>query len=317
VSAAAALHLLDPEEHSAHLRAWAQRARRRLDRIHRDDFGRLAYRAFQGWAHGGGEAVALEALAASLRGMRALELLCAAWEPKGDRVWLPAHVAAAMAFGGVPDQRNQLWPRHAVSYEGFSELAAWVRERSAERVAVDLYSFADGPETGRIRLWLAGAGTWELRTGEGAARRVDLSRGAAFAWTVPARSLQRLELRRVARDADWSERADLAPVVRRVGGSTIEVRVHNLGPGEARDVEVVLEDEGGAALARGRIARIPGVARGRVAHADLALPRAGGRAVRVRVDPTGAIAELDDGNDVAPLPARRSPAARSHLDDSS
>ena len=70
-----------------------------------------------------------------------------------------------MAQGGVAHQRNQLWPQHHVSYDGFSDVAAWVREKSDTRLRISLYSFATQAESGGVRLWRLAPGTYRIRLG--------------------------------------------------------------------------------------------------------------------------------------------------------
>ena len=63
-------------------------------------------------------------------------------------------------------ERNQLWPQHHVSYDGFSDVAAWVREKSDTRCGISLYSFATQAESGGVRLWrLAPGGHLRIRLG--------------------------------------------------------------------------------------------------------------------------------------------------------
>lgn len=298
-----ALHLLDPEKYAAALSDWAGRARTHLPFVHRDSLGRIAYRAFLAYPQAGDEAAALEALEATLRNLQTLEPVYAAWEPKGDRVWLATNVAAAMALGDEPDQRGQLWPRHVLSYEGFSDLAAWVRERSDERVRVELFSFADSAESGRVRWWLPGAGVWEVRTPGGVVRRVALRRGQSFELSIPNGRLATLELRRVDAHSSGAELPDLALEATSEDGR-LRVRLFNLGPGAAHDIDVRVVDGEGRSHGARSVRSLAGIENAEAARADLRFPSLPAEGpVWICVDPEGRVAELDEENNAARVDA--------------
>jgi hypothetical protein len=254
-----ALDIIDREKWKAHIVKWADEAD--LKKVGDDDMGLKARERYARFEVAADEAAAYQALEACVRKMR-LTFEAHTWgEPIDDRIWLPDHPVLMMAAGEIPHERNQLWPRHYVSYAGFSDYAAWVREKSDTRLRVWLYSFADAEESGFVRFWRAPLGEYEVlfgpdADGDGAPdaatpTRHTLHRSAVLPVRLPPRRLCALHINLVRKsDEDFWKRPDLAVSAddaARAGGG-VSVVVHNVGGGPARAAVVRLLDAAGRRL---------------------------------------------------------------------
>ncbi|MGD8240965.1 MAG: hypothetical protein PVH68_20605, partial [Armatimonadota bacterium] len=313
-----ALEILDWEKHRQDLVEWAREAN--LARVADDGMGTAARQRIVEWEATGEEPAAYEALEGCVRKLR-LTFDAHTWaEPINDRIWLPDHPMIVMMQGEMSDERNQLYPRHYVSYEGFSDFAAWVREKSDERLRLWLYSFAERAEEGLIRVWRTPLGTYRVTIGPDAdgdgapdvgsgPGEETLHRFAGVPVPLPPRQLVAVEIELIERspedfwarpdlaltsgDAQWSEGRDALTIV-----------LHNVGNSPAENVLVRLTDGRGKTLAERTVPSIG-------APLDL-VPRRlslrfeglrgtiGRRApVGVQVDPENAVTELNEYNNTA------------------
>jgi hypothetical protein len=213
-----------------------------------------------------------------------------------------------MAQGGVSHQRNQLWPQHYVSYAGFTDLAAWVRERSDTRLRIWLYSFAPGEERGTLRLWRSAAGSFRLRLGpdsdlDGApdsasdSRELRLRRLASFPITVPPARLVALELTLDGKPEADEPLPDLALSSARQDGHRLEVTLHNLGSAPARDIVVEVTDGAGTRFAQRKLPLLEAPTdlvprRQALVFENLEAPGP----LRIEADPAERIPELNEEN---------------------
>jgi hypothetical protein len=308
-----ALELLDYAKWKTALVDWAEKAD--LSHPGHDGMGRAARERYMKFEAAGDEKAALEALEACVRKMR-LTFEAHTWgEPINDRIWLPDHPLIMMAQGEISHERNQLWPRHYVSYEGFADFAAWVREKSDTSLRLWLYNFAEETDAGRLRVWRTPLGEYEAVLGpdanadgkpdRGAVQRFVLHRSAAIPLRLPPRQLYVLALRLRSRSREdfWS-RPDLAvsadDTVLDARGR-VKVVVHNVGGGPARDVSVGLFDGQGRELAKGSIAGIEAPLDLKPRTASLNLSAGKARTVEVRVDAGHAIPELNEENNTVRL----------------
>ena len=304
-----ALELIDRTKWRKQLVRWAEEAD--LSRPSNDGLGRAARERYMKWEVTGDESAAYEALEACVRKMR-LMFEAHTWaEPINDRIWLPDHPLILMTQGEMPDERNQLWPRHYVSYAGFSDFAAWVRDKSNTHLRIWLYSFSDTPEDGLVRVWRTPLGQYQVHFGEDldgderpdepATRELTLHRSASIPVRLPPRRLYALESRLLEEsNEDFWERPDLAVSpddVSWTDDGRLKVVVHNIGNSRAQRVVVHLTDGSGKRLAEATIPRIE-------APLDLE-PRTGSvtfdsvrrsRPVTIVLDPTDVVAELNEGN---------------------
>lgn len=303
----------DRSQHRPALLAWAEAAD--LTRVAVDQFGHEARRRYFKFELTGDEGAAIGALDASIRNTRTMFMGYTWCEPIDDRIWLPDDVGIVMAMGDLPHERNNLWPRHWVSYTGFGDFAAWLREKSEGRLKLWLYNFKDVPESGAVRVWRSPAGTYRVRSGPADAQgnlaagagesSLFLHRFAAISLRLPPRSLYVLEVELLKASAeDFYARPDLAVCAEDAvrTGDRIKVVVHNLGVGPASNVVVRLVDAGGKTLDEKAVAQLTPAVKflpSRV-EVELKAPASAGR-VRVVVDPENRIAELNEENNGAEI----------------
>jgi hypothetical protein len=300
-----ALELLPRDRYRDQLLRWSRAAP--LELLSDDALGETARRRLLETEITGEVGPAIQALQAGVRNLRALQPAYTWAEPANDRIWLPSQPLAVMSQGGLSHQRNQLWPQHYVSYEGFSDLTAWVSEKSERKLRIWLYSFAPHAESGRMRLWRAQSGRYQLRIGpdsdrdgapEGAERsELRLRRFSSVPLRLEPGRLFALDLELQGEPEPRQSLPDLALSLERGTGSrALEVSVHNLGDATARDVVVRLEAEG-RSIAERRIAQIEAPADLRPRRKTVSFASIGaGTALELRVDPEGAIAEIDEEN---------------------
>jgi len=143
-------------------------------------------------------------------------------EQSADRVQLSKKLMDRMYLGGVAAQRNELWPRHAVSYEGLSaNFAALVLETGPQSLRVLLYNFDKRPQTGAIRVWQLQDGEYRVRFGPDADQddRLDsvvwektlpLRRHSAVPLSLPPGQLMLIDFAQSARGEDLFSLADVA-----------------------------------------------------------------------------------------------------------
>ena len=308
-----ALELIDRNASRDKLAKWAAEAD--LSHPSADNLGRAARERYMKWEVTGDEAAAYESLEACVRKMR-LTYEAHTWgEPINDRIWLPDHPLVMMTQGEMSDERNQLWPRHYISYAGFSDFAAWVRHRSDTHLKVWLYSFAPAGEDGLVRVWRTPLGHYTVAAGpdrdgdavpdDAVSRTQALHRSASIALRLPPRELYALEIRLVRTDPeDYWRRPDLAIGPRDVQWTEqgLSVTVHNLGNSPAHDVLVHVSNPAGALLAESRIESIDAPVDLIPRKGAAGFPTVGRQPCRVSVDPRDLLAELNEDNNAADAP---------------
>ena len=324
-----ALQIIDREKHRQDLIDWAREAN--LTRIANDSMGIAARQRIVEWEVSGEERAAYEALEGCVRKLR-LTFEAHTWaEPINDRIWLPDHPMVVMMQGGMSDQRNQLYPRHYVSYgppsrsgrfgaQAFSDFAAWVREKTDEHLRLWLYSFAPRAEEGLIRVWRTPLGTYRVTIGPDAdedgrpdagseTRQMMLHRFAGVPVTLPPRQLMAVDIVLIEKSReDFWTRPDLAVTSDDAqwsdDGDALTVVLHNVGNSPAQNVVVRLADQRGKTLAERTVPSIEApldLVPRRVPVTFTGLKGAVGRrrAVHVQVDPENAIVELNAHNNTA------------------
>ena len=317
-----ALEIIDWEKHRQELIDWAREAATSLPRIAEDDMGLTARHRLVEWEVTGNEQAAYEALEACVRKLR-LTFDAHTWaEPINDRVWLPDHPMIVMMQGDMSDERNQLYPRHYVSYEGLSDFGAWVREKSDQHVRLWLYSFAPRAEEGVIRVWRTPLGQYRVTIGcdanadgkpdaGGDTRELTLHRFAGVPLTLPPRQLIAVDIALVEKSQeDFWARADLAVTSDHAQWSddrdALTVVLHNVGNGAARNVLVRLTDARRKTLAECTVPTIEAPLdlvprRVSVTFTGLkgGVPRGG--TIQVQADPGNALPELNEDNNTSPI----------------
>ena len=234
-------------------------------------------------------------------------------EQSADRVQLSKKLIDRMYLGGVAVQRNEIFPRHHVSYEGLnSNYAALVLEGSPKRLRVLLYNFDKRSQKGRMRVWQLENGTYRVRFGPDAneddkldsvswEKTMPLQRYAPVEFTLPRRQLQLVEFEQIEKGDDLFQRADLAVATEDATWDPSRDRltfvVHNVGTTTAEKVTVRILGRGDAVIKTFDIDRLE-------APLDLVPRRVEFTVENVRrvdavaivVDPDGRIPEIYEGN---------------------
>ena len=309
-----ALEMLDRQRFRKELVAWAEEAD--LLHPHQDRVGGAARERYMKFEVSGDETAAYEALEVCLRNLRILFDAYTWGEPIDDRIWLPDHPLIMMMQGEISHERNQIWPRHYLSYDGYTDVAAWVREKSDTELHVWLYSFASKAEDGVVRTWRTPLGTYRVSFGpdaDGDVRPDDdsntspltLHHSAEIPLVLPPRALCALSIKLQERSTEnfWT-RPDLG-----IGAGdaawqedkSLRVTVHNLGNSAAANCLVRVVSTSGKTCADQRIAKLDApldlVPRTQtVTFADL--PDGD---LTVVLDPDGQIPELNEANNTVPL----------------
>jgi len=241
-------------------------------------------------------------------------------EPFTDRVFLHTITNATIAYTGGFAHRNKYCHTHAASYEGFgTDYAALVMKASPSHFKVLLYSFADEPLTGKIRLWTLDHGKYSLKYGPDAdgddkadsveqSSVVEVARATALPLTLNPKKVMVLELVRQEKLDDIRSRADLAlsPLEINVSGRTVTGVAHNIGSRPVAEVEVALVDPRGRITSRKKLGKLDApldLVPKRTQFTLKGLPRSpAGWAVVI--DPDGKVAEIFEENNRVALPVK-------------
>ena len=87
-------------------------------------------------------------------------------EQSADRVAISKDLVDRLYLGGTPGYRNNIYPTHSVSWEGFSpNFAAWVLETTPKKLTILAYNFEKQPQSGRLRVWRLEPGTYAITVG--------------------------------------------------------------------------------------------------------------------------------------------------------
>jgi hypothetical protein len=236
-----------------------------------------------------------------------------------DRVFPSLVERASVAHLGGFCRRNKYNPTLAVSWEGLGpDYGALVLVNQPERLKVAVYSFAERPLSGKMRVWALEHGRYHLTVGPDAngdsqidkaspIRRAELTKGDAIDVTLPPGAVTVIELQQEARLAPVTERADLAIAAREVQpqGNTLRGTVHNIGSADAADAVVAVVDAAGRTVARQSLGRLP-------APVDLvprrlpfilSLPRRSEKGWKLVLDPDRRVPEIYEGNNQVALDA--------------
>jgi hypothetical protein len=85
-------------------------------------------------------------------------------EQTTDRVWLPQSLANRITLGDLSILRNQIYPKHAVSWEySDGEIAPLVRRQSATELEIEIHNLENREVKVGARLWRLNHGRYEIR----------------------------------------------------------------------------------------------------------------------------------------------------------
>ncbi len=166
-------------------------------------------------------------------------------EQSTDRVWLPLRFANSVVLGDISMRRNELFPKHAVSWEHASgRVVPFVKHADRRRLELWLYNLEEREATVDMRVWRLDHGKYAYEIGldqdqdgtfDGEPKKGarELARYDVFPLTVPARSLLFATFRMAQPMDDIRLRADLAVCADDATydpeTGTLTVVVHNIG----------------------------------------------------------------------------------------
>jgi hypothetical protein len=224
---------------------------------------------------------------------------------------------ASEAYLGGLCKRNKYNPVHAVSWEGFGvDYAALVLSHRWDRLKVAVYSYAEAPMRGLMRVWALDHGRYRITQGLDADRdfKIDQSpqtsekelvRADGVDVTLAPRTVTVIEVSQLEKLDPLSGRPDLAVVGREVelAGMAIKGTIHNIGGADAADVAVAIVDANGTTVAKQSLGRLPapaGLVPSRVAF-SVDLPSKSQKGWKLVVDPAKAVPEIYEGNNEVSL----------------
>ena len=274
---------------------------------------------YVGWRLSGHRDLVVEALRDSWERIELLFPMHTWAEQSADRVAISKDLVDRLYLGGTPGYRNNIYPTHSVSWEGFSpSFAAWVLETTPKKLTILAYNFEEQPQSGRLRVWRLEPGRYAIKLGPDAdengvpdrvlaeAQQV-LCKGAALDLQLPSRQTVALRLEQTAADdGDYYARCDLAVAAQdcKVSNGEATIRVHNLGSGRAPAFVVALR-AGDRTIATQQVGPLeaPLDCLPKIAELKFAVTTRPGALLSAVVDPEDAIAELHEGNNSATLTA--------------
>ncbi len=264
----------------------------------------------------------IDALKRDIAEMQRFRYMYTEAEQFTDRIFLYAIQNAAKAYCGAYTTRNKMHHGLSVSWEGFgTDFAALVLDSRADRLKVAVYSFADEPMEGAMRVWRLDHGVYSVATGPDADddgtldRRVEtaameLARYSAVPVTLPPGQVTIVEIEQTQALDDIRTRPDLAlsPLDTTVAEGAVRGVLHNLGVAGVDAVEIALVSPQGEVIARRTLTDIPGIGDDlqpvRIPYELTGVP-ADATGWRVVVDDAGAVEEIYEGNNAVRLETAR------------
>ena len=187
----------------------------------------------------------------------------------------------------------------------------------ADHLKIAVYSFADQPRTGRLRVWALEHGRYRLSIGadtdaDFAVNRIDkkdevtLVRADSLPLTLPPKAVTIVELQQLEKLEPIFRRADLALAAREIEirDGQIHGVVHNLGAANVDEVVVAVVDASGKVLQRQSLGVLPAPLDLIPKRKSFAMPLPGRPQAgwRLIVDPDQRIPEIYEGNNAVALP---------------
>ncbi|MBT3381285.1 MAG: hypothetical protein HN742_22295, partial [Lentisphaerae bacterium] len=243
-------------------------------------------------------------------------------EQSADRVAVSKDLVDRMYLGGQPGYRNYIYPTHSISWQGLSpEFAAWVLESDGRGLKLMAYNFEEITQEGSITVWRLEPGEYRVTSGPDAdadgvpdvvtsRRALTLAKGAAITVQLPPGRAIAMHVRqtKASGEENYYARPDLAICSQDTAlsedGTSIRVRVHNIGGGEAPRFSVVVRADDGKpdlVLVSGPL-EAPHDCTPRIAELVFELPAdRRDRQVDILVDPDDVVKELYEGNNTVRL----------------
>ncbi|MCK4291906.1 MAG: hypothetical protein KAY65_01815 [Planctomycetes bacterium] len=236
-----------------------------------------------------------------------------------DRIFPNLLGHASVAYLGGFCRRNKFNPTLAVSWEGFgTDYAAIVHLNRQDCLRAVVYSFADKPMLGELRVWALQHGVYRVtiarEAGSDGFRDIvnpdgppirELAKGDAIKLILGPKALTVIEIEQIKKLAPIFGRADLAIAARevRIEANTLTATAHNLGSAEVPDVVAAVVDADGRTIVRKSLGKLAGpldLVPKRLGF-TLELPRKASKGWTLMLDPQRRVAEIYEGNNTVVL----------------
>jgi Zinc carboxypeptidase len=234
-----------------------------------------------------------------------------------DRIFPSLLEHASLAYLGGFCRRNKFNPTLAVSWEGLgTDYAALVLDNQPRHLKVLVYSFAEKPLKGKMRVWALEHGQYQLTAGPDAdgdhrmdrierSESLELTRGDRIELTLAPRAVTVFEIKQTGALDPIFGRADLAIAAREVAvkANIITGVVHNIGSADVPDVVVAVVDATGRKLTSKSLGRLaaPTDLVPRKIPFTLELPGPPGPGCKLVLDPDQHVPEIYEGNNAVPI----------------
>lgn len=187
-----------------------------------------------------------------------------------DRIFPSLLQHASVSYLGGFCRRNKFNPTLAVSWDGFgTDYAALVLDNQPGSVKVLVYSFANVPVKGNMRIWALEHGVYQLTIGPDTDgdRKIDrvekralleLSKADTIELILPPRVVTVVEIEQVRKLAPIFARADLAIAAREVQikANTLTGMLHNIGSADVSNATIAVVNAAGDIVARKSLGKL-------------------------------------------------------------
>lgn len=238
-------------------------------------------------------------------------------EATTDRVWLPQRLANQMTLGGLSILRNQIFPKHAVSWENATgAFAPLVRQHSREKLEMEIHNLEDKPITMNARIWGLDAGIYEISTktasrnpsespSPGEVKEREIVRYSLLPLELPAASVLTVTLTQKKKLDDVRARPDLAishlDATYDAEAKKLTCVIHNIGAKSSGDFRVAAF-KGDVEIAAQNFESLPAPENFRTHKMRFSIPVDDpATPLRIRIFPDAETAEITDFNNETTL----------------
>jgi hypothetical protein len=221
----------------------------------------------------GDRAPLVEALRNDIAHLQRFKYMYTEAEQFTDRIFLDSINNAASAWCGAFTTRNKFTHALSASWDGFgTDIAALVLEAGEDRLKAAVYSFANEPMTGGLRVWRLEHGRYRVSVGPDAdgddqidgdaqPREMELLRYSRVPLTLQPGQTTIIEVEQVEALEPIHDLPDLAlsPLDTVVEDGAVRGVVHNIGHAGTDSAVVALISAGGEVVASETVTDIPGI----------------------------------------------------------
>ncbi|UCF17737.1 MAG: hypothetical protein JSW59_09790, partial [Phycisphaerales bacterium] len=234
-----------------------------------------------------------------------------------DRIFLHLLERVSISYLGGFCQRNKFNPTLAVSWEGFgTDYTALVLDNQPDYAKILVYSFANEPLKGNMRIWALEHGIYQLTVGPDRdgdqlmdvvkrSEFLELAKADRIDLILAPKAVTLIEIEQTDKLEQIFDRADLAIAARevQVETNTLSGVVHNIGSADVSDVVVAIVDAMEQEIVRKSLGRLgaPVDLVPRRIPFTLRLPDELKQGCKLVLDPGQEIPEIYEGNNVVEL----------------